>query len=60
MTTIAAVELPGKLKFGKNNSFQGEVRRRVDEYFRSSGRRQRDCPQMYVKTAIIVACFAAA
>jgi linoleoyl-CoA desaturase len=57
---VRAVKLPGKLKFGKSNGFQVEVRRRVDEYFRSSGRRQRDCPQMYVKTAIIVACFAAA
>jgi linoleoyl-CoA desaturase len=37
-----------------------EVPRRVEEYFRSSGRRRSDCPQMYVKTAIIVACFAAA
>ena len=27
--------------------------------FRSTGRRQRDCPQMYVKTAIILAGFAA-
>lgn len=55
-----AEELVGRLKFGKNNGFQEELRRRVDEYFRSSGRRQRDCPQMYLKTAIIVTCFAAA
>ena len=58
--TLRAAELPGKVKFDKNNGFQVELRRRVDEYFRSSGRRQRDCPQMYVKTAIIVACAAAA
>lgn len=58
--TARAAEFPGKLKFGKDNGFQVEVRRRVDEYFRTSGRRQRDCPQMYVKTAIILACFAAA
>jgi len=58
--TLRAVELPGKVKFDKNNGFQVELRRRVDEYFRSSGRRQRDCPQMYVKSAIIVACVAAA
>lgn len=57
---VPAVELPGKLKFGKNTGFQMEVRRRVDEYFRSSGRRQRECPHMYLKTAIIVTCFAAA
>jgi linoleoyl-CoA desaturase len=57
--TVGAVELTGKLKFGKNNGFQVELRRRVDEYFRSGGRRQRDCPWMYVKTAILVACFGA-
>jgi linoleoyl-CoA desaturase len=37
---------------------QLELRRRVDEYFRATGRRQRDCWQMYVKTAILVAAFA--
>lgn len=52
-------ELPGKLKFGTNMGFQVEMRRRVDEYFRSTGRRQRDCWQMYLKTAIILALFAA-
>jgi linoleoyl-CoA desaturase len=52
---------PGrKLIFGKDSAFHVELRRRVDEYFRSSGRRQRDCPQMYLKTAVLLACFAAA
>ena len=32
-----AVEPPGKLKFGKDNGFQVELRRRVDEFFRTSG-----------------------
>jgi linoleoyl-CoA desaturase len=49
-----------KLAFGKNNDFQAELRRRVDDYFRLSGRRLRDCPLMYVKTAILLTCFAAA
>ena len=48
---------PGRLTFGRDNSFQVELRRRVDEYFRRTGRRQRDCPQMYLKTAIILAVF---
>jgi hypothetical protein len=39
--------------------WHAEVRRRVDEYFRSTGRRQWDCPRMYLKTAIILACCAA-
>lgn len=47
-----------RLTFGRDNRFQAELRRRVDDYFRSTGRRQRDCPQMYVKTAIILAIFA--
>ena len=47
------------LKFGEDNAFQLELRRRVDEYFRATGRRQRDCWQMYVKTAVLIAGFAA-
>ena len=47
------------LKFAGNSQFQVEVRRRIDEFFRSTGRRQRDCPQMYVKTALLLACFVA-
>lgn len=43
-----------KLKFGKSSAFQVELRRRVDEFFQSTGRRQRDCPQMYVKTLILL------
>jgi linoleoyl-CoA desaturase len=48
----------GALKFGTNRAFQLELRRRVDEYFRVTGRRQRDCWQMYLKTAILIACLA--
>jgi linoleoyl-CoA desaturase len=47
------------LKFSGNNSFQSELRRRVEEYFRTTGRRQRDCPQMYLKTVVILAVFSA-
>jgi linoleoyl-CoA desaturase len=42
------------LKFGNDTAFQLEVRRRVEEYFRTTGRRQRDCWQMYLKTAILL------
>lgn len=50
---------PGRsLKFANDNAFQIELRRRVDEYFRTTGWRQRDCWQMYVKTAILAAGFA--
>src|SRR5688572_16468390 len=47
------------LKFDGNSEFQVEVRQRIDEFFRSTGRRQRDCPQMYLKTAILIASFIA-
>jgi|SRR5579872_1644620 len=45
------------VKFGKNNDFQTEVRRRVDEFFESTALRRRDVPQMYIKTTIIIAAF---
>jgi linoleoyl-CoA desaturase len=45
--------------FSRDMAFQLELRRRVAEYFGASGRRERDCWQMYVKTAILLACFTA-
>src|SRR5204862_2482830 len=42
-------------KFDNDNGFLLEVRRRVDTYFETTGRRRRDCLQMYVKTAVIFA-----
>ena len=48
----------GKLKFGKDSGFQVEIRRRVEEFFQSTGQRQRDCPQMYLKTVIHLVVFA--
>jgi linoleoyl-CoA desaturase len=53
-----AADSGSTLKFGGNSAFQLELRRRVDEHFRATGRRERDCWQMYVKTAIILACLA--
>lgn len=54
----SAVEFGRKLKFQKNNAFQVELQRRVDEFFLFTGRQKRDCPQMYVKTAILLLSFA--
>ncbi len=42
-------------KFGGDGGFQNELRRRVEQYFKDTGRRQRDCPQMYLKTAVVFA-----
>src|SRR6266436_5371957 len=55
---IRATEPARSLTFGHDNAFQLELRRRVAEHFRTTGQRQRDCWQMYVKTAIFVASFA--
>ena len=44
-----------KLKFNGSTDFQKVLRARVDEFFRSTGKRPRDCWQMYLKTAIIAA-----
>ena len=46
-----------RLTFRRDNAFLTELRRRVDDYFHSSGRGRRDCPAMYLKTAIILAVF---
>ena len=56
---VAELELTRRLKFAKNDGFQAELRRRVDQFFRDTGRRQRDCPQMYLKTVIMLGGFAA-
>jgi linoleoyl-CoA desaturase len=56
---VHADEPSRRLKFGSGNDFQVELRRRVEDFFRRSGRRQRDCWQMYLKTAILFAIFAA-
>jgi len=46
-----------RLTFRRDNAFHKELRRRVDDYFRSSDRSPRDCPTMYLKTAIILTVF---
>jgi hypothetical protein len=56
--TLAAAA-PGQLKFGVSDRFYAAVRRRVDHYFLGTGRKPRDCPQMYLKTALIFGWFAA-
>jgi linoleoyl-CoA desaturase len=50
----SALEAPHRPKFVGHSPFQSELRRRIDEYFQQTGKRPRDCPQMYLKTAIIL------
>ena len=47
----------GRLTFRRDSTFHKELRRRVDDYFRSSNLSPRDCPAMYLKTAIILSVF---
>ncbi len=58
-TYHAGASTPGYLKFGADREFYSVLRRRVDDYFRTTGRRRRDCPRMYVKTAVIMSWFGA-
>jgi len=46
-----------KLKFNGSDRFLRELRKRVDAYFETTGRRKRDSAQMYFKTATILAWF---
>src|SRR6185437_653812 len=52
------VEYENRLRFGTDNDFQSALRRKVDAFFKMTCRRQRDCPQMYVKTGILLSSFA--
>ena len=44
---------PQTVKFSRNDGFMSTLRARVDEYFDRTGKKQRDCARMYVKTATI-------
>src|SRR5438270_8096742 len=46
---------PTRPKFPADGGFQAEVRRRVNDYFRATGKSERDNPWMYLKTATICA-----
>jgi linoleoyl-CoA desaturase len=56
---LISVAAPSGLKFGTGDRFYAEVRRRVDQFFQATGKSRRDCPQMYWKTAVVLAWFAA-
>jgi linoleoyl-CoA desaturase len=48
-----------RLKFAGDHAFHSELKRRVAAQLRATGRRERDCPEMFRKTAIIFATFVA-
>jgi linoleoyl-CoA desaturase len=47
-----------RLRFSGDNAFHVELKRRVRAHLHATGRRERGCPEMYFKTAIIFASFA--
>src|SRR6476620_10766270 len=55
--TDADCSVSPHLKFSCSDRFIRELRKRVDAYFERTGRRRRDCPSMYFKTATILAWF---
>jgi linoleoyl-CoA desaturase len=53
------VESSGRPKFPKDQAgFMSELRRRTDDYFATTGKSDRDCWRMYLKTAVILAWLA--
>jgi linoleoyl-CoA desaturase len=48
-----------RIKFDSSNSFQRDLKARVQRYFRMTRRSPRDCPRMYLKTAIVCGWFVA-
>jgi linoleoyl-CoA desaturase len=46
------------LHFARTDGFHAALRRRVDEFFQSTGLRRRDCPAMFRKTLIILSWLA--
>ena len=52
-------EISERLTFAREDEFNNVVRRRVDQYFATVRKRPRDCPRMYLKTAIILGWLAA-
>lgn len=53
----AAAEAAIHPKFPKDSDFQIELHRRVEQHFARTGKFQRDCPRMYMKSALILGSF---
>jgi linoleoyl-CoA desaturase len=60
MTPAAPAVRGGQRNFNTSDRFVRELRKRVDAYFEKTGRRKRDVPAMYFKTATILAWFLSA
>lgn len=51
---------PGTPKFAPNDGFRRALCQRVEGYFADTGRRRRDCPPMYRKSAVVLGSLGAA
>jgi len=58
-TTTTTSSHSGKVKFGRDGGFHAELKHRVAEYFRESGRSPQGGLRMYVKSGTILLWFAA-
>jgi linoleoyl-CoA desaturase len=54
-STGKPVDFYARPKFPKDDGFQAELGRRVAAYFRTTGKPERDCWQMYLKSVFILA-----
>ena len=55
MTHAPTPSQGGRLRFGGADPFQRKLKARVERYLRMTGRTERDCTSMYVKTAVVFA-----
>lgn len=42
-----------KLRFQPKDTFERELKKRIDRYFEETGKPKRDCPEIYLKTSIL-------
>jgi linoleoyl-CoA desaturase len=59
METANPVGDGARLKFASDSGFHREIKRRVGDYFRTTGLSPRDSSRMYRKTAVLLVWFAA-
>src|SRR5687768_13123288 len=53
----APAHSPAKIKFSGTDAFQKALKSRIDRYFQFTKRSPRDCPQMYLKTGVVLTWF---
>lgn len=54
VSSTLTLESIKQLKFAQNTEFRTILNRRINEFFQTTGRRKRDCPQFYLKAIILL------